>query len=69
MRCGRFRMLRRFSNASSAGEAVAEVMAQRRAALDAYQTGAIGKLPGATEPSEVTAKIGQILGNPTPWRK
>lgn len=53
---------RRFSSASSAGEAVAEVMAQRRAALDAYQSGTIGKLLGVTEPSEVTAKIGQIFG-------
>lgn len=53
---------RRFSSASSAGEAVAEVMAQRRVALDTYQSGTIGKLLGVTEPSEVTAKIGQIFG-------
>lgn len=52
----------RFADAARASEAVAEAAAQRKAALDAYQAGAFGRMIGVTDPQDVTRVIGGIFG-------
>jgi len=51
-----------FSNAARASEAMATAATMRRDALDAAQTGIVGKLIGVTDPQDVAKAIGGIFG-------
>jgi hypothetical protein len=52
----------RFSNAASATQAIAEAAARRKQAISDYQAGAVGRVLGVSSPSDVTARIGNIIG-------
>lgn len=52
----------RINNAARSSEAFAAEVVKRKAALDAEQTGALGRLIGAADPGEVVAIVGTILG-------
>jgi hypothetical protein len=52
----------RFADAARATEAIGEAAAARRATLDDYQQGMIGKVIGVTEPQDVTRVIGGVFG-------
>jgi hypothetical protein len=54
---------RRFTDAASASEAINSAMTARRAALDAYQTGALAKVMRASSADDATRTIGSILGS------
>lgn len=47
--------------AETASNTVAEAMGARKTAMDAAQSGALGKIIGATEPDAVTKTVGSIL--------
>jgi hypothetical protein len=52
----------KFENAASAGEHLARVAEDRKAALDAYQKSAAGKLLKVDDPADVVKSVGSILG-------
>lgn len=52
----------RFTDAASATRAIEDVAALRKDALEQYQSGALGKLVGATNDSDVTKIVGGIFG-------
>ena len=52
----------RFSSAARAAEAIGEVAANRKAALDAYQQGVFGRLVGVQDPQDITRVIGGLFG-------
>jgi hypothetical protein len=54
--------MQRYADAARATEAIADAALARRAALDAAQDGAIGKLIGATDSQDVTRIVGGIFG-------
>jgi hypothetical protein len=54
---------RRFADAATASEAINSAMTARRAALDAYQTGALAKVMRASSADDATRTIGSILGS------
>lgn len=51
------------NNATSASQAVSDIMAGRRQALENYQKGIVGKFMGYTDPDEVTDAVGRIIKN------
>lgn len=53
----------RFQNATAASQAVGDAMAARRAALDAYQTGALAKVANINNSDDMTRTIGGILNS------
>jgi hypothetical protein len=53
----------RFQDASSASAAIGDAMSARRSALDAYQTGAIAKIVGLSNPDDVTRAVGGVLNS------
>lgn len=52
----------RINNAAQSSEALAAEVVKRKAALDAEQSGALGRLIGAADPGEVVAIVGTTLG-------
>lgn len=52
----------RLADASRASEMMAEAAATRRAALDDYQAGIVGRVIGVTDPADVTRTIGRVFG-------
>ena len=50
-----------FENAAKAGEHLASVAADRKAALDAYQKDAVGKLLKVDDPADVTKTVGSLF--------
>jgi hypothetical protein len=55
----------KFDNAASLSKSIGDAAANRRAQIDEYQTGALGKITGLSDPSEVTRAVGGILSSPT----
>jgi hypothetical protein len=52
----------RFATAAKATEAIEQAATARRQAVEAYQDGAIGRLLGHTEPSDISREVGAIFG-------
>jgi hypothetical protein len=52
----------RFATAAEATNAIEQAATARRQAVEAYQDGAIGKLLGHTEPSDISKEVGAIFG-------
>jgi hypothetical protein len=52
----------RFATAAKATEAIEHAATARRQAVEAYQDGAIGRLLGHTEPSDISREVGAIFG-------
>jgi hypothetical protein len=52
----------RFATAAKATEAIEQAATARRQAVEAYQDGAIGRVLGHTEPSDISREVGAIFG-------
>ena len=51
-----------FADAGQASQTMAATAEARREALDAYQTGIVGRVLGVSDPSDVTRTVGSIFG-------